>query len=104
MEKDIIATDRSNEEILKEIQHHLDTKVNPSVAGHGGAVKILEFKDGVLHLEMKGTCSGCAGSSMTLKFGVENMLKHYVPEVTAVEGHDDPNSTVDPYYKNDIPK
>jgi len=92
---------RTNEEILEEIQHHLDTKVNPSVASHGGEVKIIKFEEGVLTLLMSGACSGCASSTMTLKFGVENMLKHYVPEVLAVEGQDDPNSTVEPYYKKD---
>jgi len=95
MESDLKTT----EQILEEVQHHLDTKVNPSVAGHGGEIKIIKFEEGVLHLQMSGACSGCASSTATLKFGVENMLKHYIPEIKSVEGHDDPNSTVEPYYK-----
>ena len=91
-------TERTKEQILEEVQHHLDTKVIPAVKSHGGHVSIIDFNDGVLKLSMSGACSGCAGSTMTLKFGIENMMKHYVPEVLAVEGEDDPNSTVDPYY------
>jgi hypothetical protein len=66
---------------------------------HGGVVKLQDFDmdTGVALMLMSGACSGCASSSVTLKLGVENMLKHYIPEVNAVEGVDDPNFN-DPYY------
>ena len=84
----------------KEIVILLESKVNPSVAMHGGHISFREWVEdnGILYLFLQGACSGCAMSSATLKIGVENMIKHYFPEVKLVEGIDDPNSDVDPYY------
>ena len=56
-------------------------------------------KDGIVTVFLSGACSGCAMSTQTLKMGIENMLKYYIPEVLAVEGIEDPNSTVNPYYQ-----
>ena len=97
MENKTETNSRSHEEIVANIKAVLKTHVAPAVASHGGEVNFVEFKDGLLTLQMSGACSGCASSTVTLKLGVENMLKHYVPEVNAVEGVDDPNFN-DPYY------
>jgi|TARA_B110000438_G_scaffold32500_1_gene32091 NFU1 iron-sulfur cluster scaffold homolog, mitochondrial len=95
----MIATDRTKEEIIKEINFLVEDKIQPSVAMHGGEVRLEDFnmETGVALMLMSGSCSGCSSSTVTLKLGVENMLKHYVPEVKAVEGVDDPNFN-DPYY------
>lgn len=91
-------TNRTNEEIITEIKSLLETHVKPAVSSHGGTISFVSYDQGTLLLELGGACSGCAGSTMTLKMGVENMLKHYVPEVEQVDSLDDPNSTVSPYY------
>lgn len=91
-------TQRTNEEVIEQIKELIDTQVKPAVAMHGGIIEFVSYDEGDLLLELGGACSGCAGSTMTLKMGVENMLKHYVPEIKTVEAFDDPLSTVDPYY------
>ena len=63
----------------------LDTKIRPAVARDGGDIKFKSFKDGVVHVELQGSCSGCPSSLMTLKQGVQNLLCHYVEEVKSVE-------------------
>ena len=93
-------TERTQEEIVSDIQEVLTKFIAPVVAQHGGMVNFASFNDGVVILEMSGACSGCAGSTMTLKHGAENILKELVPEVISVEGFDDPNSTVDPFYSD----
>ena len=90
--------ERTNDEIIEHIKHLIETNVKPSVASHGGNIEFVSYDNGHLLLELGGACSGCAGSTMTLKMGVENMIKHYVPEVKTVEAQDDPFSTVSPYY------
>jgi len=74
-------------QIVAEIKDLLDTRIRPAVAQDGGDILFNRFEpeSGVVYLHMKGACSGCPSSSATLKAGVENMLKHYVPEVTRVE-------------------
>ena len=74
-------------QIVAEIKDLLDTRIRPAVAQDGGDILFARFDadTGVVWLNMRGACSGCPSSSATLKAGVENMLKHYVPEVTAVE-------------------
>ena len=90
---------RTKEEIVEEINSIVERNIQPSVEMHGGVVKLQDFDmdTGVALMLMSGACSGCASRSITLKLGVENMLKHYIPEVNAVEGVDDPNFN-DPYY------
>ena len=90
---------RTKEQIVEEINSIVEKNIQPSVEMHGGVVKLQDFDmdKGVALMLMSGACSGCASSSVTLKLGVENMLKHYIPEVNAVEGVDDPNFN-DPYY------
>ena len=74
-----------DEEVVAQIKDLLDTRVRPAVAGDGGDIVFRGYRDGVVRLHMQGACSGCPSSSATLKHGIENMLRHYVPEVVAVE-------------------
>ena len=76
--------DSSATPVEKEIINLLETKVKPVVASHGGDITFHSFKNGVVSLELKGSCSGCPSSTATLKMGIENMLKHYIPEVEEV--------------------
>jgi len=78
---------KSNEsdKTIKKIIEVLDTKVRPAVARDGGDITFKSFKDGIVIVELKGSCSGCPSSIMTLKQGVQNLLCHYVPEVKSVE-------------------
>jgi Fe-S cluster biogenesis protein NfuA len=78
-------TDPADQEIVDQIKELLDTRVRPAVAGDGGDIVFRGYRDGVVRLHMQGSCSGCPSSSATLKHGIENMLRHYVPEVVAVE-------------------
>ena len=71
-------------EIEKKIIHILDTKIRPAVARDGGDIKFKEFINGQVKVELKGSCSGCPSSTMTLKQGVQNLLRHYIPEVKEV--------------------
>ena len=94
-------TERSQEEIVKNIAEVMEQYVTPAVAQHGGEVNFVSFENGSVLVELSGACSGCAGSTMTLKHGIEQMLTQLVPEVNSVEGIDDPLSTVDPFYMSD---
>jgi Fe-S cluster biogenesis protein NfuA len=75
-------------EIVAQIKEILDTRVRPQVANDGGDIVFRSFEDGVVYLNMQGSCSGCPSSTATLKHGIENMLRYYVPEVQAVEAVD----------------
>jgi Fe-S cluster biogenesis protein NfuA len=75
----------ADQEIVDQIKELLDTRVRPAVASDGGDIVFKGFRDGIVRLHMQGACSGCPSSRATLKHGIENMLRHYVPEVTAVE-------------------
>lgn len=72
-------------EIVKEIIELIDTRVRPAVAQDGGDIIFHSYAEGIVRLEMHGACSGCPSSTLTLKQGIENMLKHYIPEIVAVE-------------------
>ena len=74
-----------DDEIVAQIKELLDTRVRPAVAQDGGDIVFQDFKDGVVYLHMQGSCSGCPSSTATLKMGIENLLKHYVPEVVEVQ-------------------
>lgn len=71
-------------EIEKQIVKILETKIKPAVAQDGGDIKFKEFKDGVVTVQLQGSCSGCPSSTMTLKQGVQNLLCHYIPDVKEV--------------------
>ena len=72
-------------EIINKINEVLDSKIRPAVARDGGDITFKSFKDGIVTVELKGSCSGCPSSIMTLKQGVQNLLCHYIPEVKSVE-------------------
>ena len=76
-EKKQINDDHTNDETVNKIIEVLDTKIRPAVARDGGDIKFKSFKNGVVHVELQGSCSGCPSSLMTLKQGVQNLLKHY---------------------------
>ncbi len=71
-------------ETVKKIIDLLDTRVRPAVAQDGGDITFQSFEEGVVYLHMQGACAGCPSSTMTLKMGIENLLKHYIPEVNEV--------------------
>ena len=77
--------DKNLQDIEKRIIKVLETKVRPAVSRDGGDIKFKDFKNGVVIVELKGSCSGCPSSTITLKKGVQNLLCHYIPEVKQVE-------------------
>lgn len=86
-EKENISASHASQDddpIVAHIKDLLDTRIRPAVAMDGGDVVFVKFEDGIVYLEMNGACSGCPSSSATLKGGIENMLKHYIPEVIEV--------------------
>ena len=72
-------------EIINKINEVLDTKIRPAVARDGGDIKFKEFKNGIVTVQLQGSCSGCPSSIMTLKQGIQNLLCHYIPEIKSVE-------------------
>jgi Fe-S cluster biogenesis protein NfuA len=89
---------RPTKEVEESIRKIIDESILPTVQMHGGHVELKTFEEGIVTVFLSGACSGCAMSTQTLKMGIENMLKYYIPEVLAVEGIEDPDSTVKPYY------
>ena len=90
LEKILAESDSKSEpvqsnEIINKINEVLDAKIRPAVAKDGGDITFKSFKDGIVTVELKGSCSGCPSSIMTLKQGVQNLLCHYIPEVKNVE-------------------
>jgi Fe-S cluster biogenesis protein NfuA len=73
-----------DDEVVAQIKELLDTRIRPAVAQDGGDIVFDRFDDGVVYLHMQGSCSGCPSSTATLKMGIENLLRHYVPEVVEV--------------------
>ena len=82
------SDDEEDDEIVSQIKHLLDTRVRPAVAMDGGDIVFRDFDDGVVTLTMRGACAGCPSSTATLKMGIENMLRHYIPEVREVRSAD----------------
>ena len=80
-------SEETSDEVVKKIKEVLDTKIRPAVARDGGDIKFKSFKNGVVTVELQGSCSGCPSSLMTLKQGVQNLLCHYVEEVKSVEAN-----------------
>lgn len=81
---DEIADDPENADIVAQIKDLLETRIRPAVANDGGDIIYKGFREGVVYLQMQGACSGCPSSTATLKNGIENLLKYYVPEVEDV--------------------
>ena len=78
------SDDGPDSEIVAQIKELLDTRVRPAVAQDGGDITFYGFDRGVVYLHMQGACAGCPSSTITLKMGIENLLRHYIPEVTEV--------------------
>ena len=85
VENTLIESNENLKDIEKKIVKILDEKIRPAVAKDGGDIKFKEFKDGIVKVQLQGSCSGCPSSTMTLKQGVQNLLCHYLPEVKKVE-------------------
>ena len=83
--KSLKEENKDYSEIENKIIKILDDKIRPAVAKDGGDIKFKEFKDGIVKVQLQGSCSGCPSSTMTLKQGVQNLLCHYIPEVQRVE-------------------
>ncbi len=80
----LAAVDPADRDIVEQIVDLLETRIRPAVANDGGDIRFRAYRDGEVFLQMQGACSGCPSSTATLKNGIESLLKHYVPEVTAV--------------------
>ena len=85
IDKNLNETSSNLDDIEKKIVKILDEKIRPAVAKDGGDIKFKEFKNGIVKVQLQGSCSGCPSSTMTLKQGVQNLLCHYLPEVKGVE-------------------
>ena len=85
IEKNLNENSNELKDIEKKIVKILDEKIRPAVAKDGGDIKFKEFENGVVRVQLQGSCSGCPSSTMTLKQGVQNLLCHYLPEVKKVE-------------------
>jgi len=84
-EDEKIIYDDADESIVKQLVELIDTRVRPAVAQDGGDIQLHAYREGVVYVRLKGACSGCPSSSITLKNGIENMLKHYLPDVQEVK-------------------
>ena len=82
------AEDEDDDDIVRQIKQLLDTRVRPAVAMDGGDIVFQGFDEGIVTLQMRGACQGCPSSTATLKMGIENMLRHYIPEVREVRAAD----------------
>jgi Fe-S cluster biogenesis protein NfuA len=78
------AGEDEDDEVVQQIKELIETRVRPAVAQDGGDIIFQRYEDGIVYLHMQGSCSGCPSSTATLKAGIENMLRHYVPEVVEV--------------------
>jgi Fe/S biogenesis protein NfuA len=87
-----------NLDLKERVQHLLDTSINPGVAGHGGFVRLMDVQDNVVYLQMGGGCQGCGMADVTLKAGIETLIKEEIPEVTEVLDTTDHAAGRNPYY------
>jgi Fe/S biogenesis protein NfuA len=81
------------------IQEMIDYQINPAVAGHGGFIEFVDFKDGVVYLRMGGGCQGCGMALMTLKQGIERMLREEIPEIRQIVDVTEHGEGANPYYQ-----
>ena len=84
-DEEIIYDELVDKQVIDQITELIETRVRPAVAQDGGDITFKGFKNGVVYLHMRGACAGCPSSAITLKNGIENMLKHYIPEIESVE-------------------
>lgn len=84
IEKKEILRTKAEEEIIDQIKDLLETRVKPAVAQDGGDIQFFDYESGIVYLEMRGACAGCPSSTATLKAGIENMLRYYIPEIQEI--------------------
>ena len=94
------ASPRNDDEIRRAVEELLEREVNPSVASHGGKISVVKVEDGDLYIAMSGGCQGCAASQVTLKQGVEVMVRRVVPQVRAIIDATDHTAGTRPYYRD----
>jgi Fe-S cluster biogenesis protein NfuA len=87
-----IRYSETDQEIVNQIKDMLDTRIRPAVAVDGGDIIFGRYENGIVYLRLKGACSGCPSSTVTLKNGIENMLRHYIPEVLEVKAEETPDN------------
>ena len=85
-------------ELKSKVQELVDTSINPAIAAHGGWVELLDVKDSVVYLQMGGGCQGCGAADITLKAGIERLIKDEIPEITEVLDTTDHAAGENPYY------
>ena len=93
-----VMTD-TNQDIRTKIQELIDFHINPAVAGHGGFIELLDYRDGTVYLRMGGGCQGCGMANVTLKQGIERMLREEVPEIQQVVDTTDHAGGTNPFYQ-----
>ena len=87
-----------SEDLKTKVQELIDSMINPAVAGHGGFVELLDVKDNKVYLQMGGGCQGCGAADITLKQGIERLIKEEIPEVAEVLDATDHSAGTNPYY------
>jgi Fe/S biogenesis protein NfuA len=85
-------------DLKSKVQDLIDTSINPAIAGHGGWVDLLDVKDNVVYLQMGGGCQGCGAADITLKAGIERLIKEEIPEIAEVLDTTDHAAGANPYY------
>jgi Fe/S biogenesis protein NfuA len=85
-------------DLKSKVQDLIDTSINPAIAGHGGWVDLLDVKDNVVYLQMGGGCQGCGAADITLKAGIERLIKDEIPEIAEVLDTTDHGAGTNPYY------
>jgi Fe/S biogenesis protein NfuA len=90
-----------SEDLTTKVQELIDSTINPAVAGHGGFVQLVEVKDNKVYLQMGGGCQGCGAADVTLKAGIERLIKEELPEIEEVLDSTDHASGTNPYYTPD---
>ena len=87
-----------SEDLAAKVQELIDSTINPAVAGHGGFVQLMEVKDNKVYIQMGGGCQGCGATDVTLKAGIERLIKEELPEIEEVLDSTDHASGTNPYY------
>jgi len=87
-----------SEDLATKVQELIDSTINPAVAGHGGFVQLMEVKDNRVYIQMGGGCQGCGAADVTLKAGIERLIKEELPEIEEVLDSTDHASGTNPYY------
>jgi Fe/S biogenesis protein NfuA len=90
-----------SDDLMTKVQELIDSTINPAVAGHGGFVQLVDVKDNKVYLQMGGGCQGCGAADVTLKAGIERLIKEELPEIEEVLDSTDHASGTNPYYTPD---